>query len=195
MENLIQVKQNFLNWTVQITQQGTTNPQTATTDSTGSFMIPNLCNGTYTLTEELQPGWSETVPVNPDSYTINITTGNAITDEIFGNISAYRSYSDTKTNSYPTPTPTPLQRRLQHQRLPDSQHRIQPQRPILPTPTPYPTAVPTPGNTYLGMTVYLDGIGDRGDNTNPKASTQTVIKILFIQQLMLLFGFIQQAIT
>ena len=94
------------NWTVQITQQGTTNTQTATTDSTGSFMIPNLCNGTYTLTEELQPGWSETVPVNPDSYTINITTGNAITNEIFGNTLAPPTPTP-KPTATPTPTPVP----------------------------------------------------------------------------------------
>lgn len=126
-------EQKLTGWTVQITPQGSSTPQTFTTDSTGSFMIPNLCNGTYTLSEITKPGWQETVPVNPNSYTINITTGNAITDKDFGN-----------TVAPPTPTPTV---------------------------TPIPTATPTPSNTTLNMTVYLDGIGNRGDNTNPTASS------------------------
>jgi Mg-chelatase subunit ChlD len=134
-----QSEQKLSGWTVQIAQQGSSTPQSFTTDSTGSFMIPNLCNGTYTLTEVTKPGWAETVPVNPNSYTINITTGNALTDQDFGNIVAP-----------PTPTPT--------------------QTPT-PTPTPKPTATPTPSKTSLNMTVYLDGIGSRGDNTNPTASS------------------------
>jgi Mg-chelatase subunit ChlD len=132
-------EQKLSGWTVQLAQQGQTT-QSFTTDSTGSFMIPQLCNGTYTLTEVPQNGWNETVPVNPSSYTINITTGNAFTDINFGNVVAP-----------PTPTPTPK-----------------------PTATPTsvpPTVTPTPGKTTLNMTAFLDGIGNRGDNTNPTASS------------------------
>jgi len=136
-------EQKLSGWTVDLTKQGSSTTQTYTTDSTGSFMIPNLCNGTYTLSEVTQSGWKETVPVNPNSYTINITTGNAITDEDFGNIVAP-----------PTPTPTP-----------------EPTATPTPTPTPQPTATPTPSITTMNMTVFLDGIGDRGDNTNPTASS------------------------
>ena len=131
-------EQKLSGWTIQIAQQGQPT-QSFTTDSTGSFMIPQLCNGTYTLTEVLQNGWRETVPVNPNSYTINITTGNALTDQDFGNIVAP-----------PTPTPTP--------------------KPTA-TPTPNPTATPTPGVTRMNMTISLDGIGNRGDNTNPTGSS------------------------
>jgi len=98
-------EQKLSGWQVQITQGTATGAatQTFTTDSTGSFMIPNLCNGTYTLTETTKSGWQETVPTNPNSYTINITAGNALTDKDFGNIFAP---APTPTNT-PTPTPTP----------------------------------------------------------------------------------------
>lgn len=33
------------------------------------------------------------------------------------------------------------------------------------------TPIPTPGNTSISVKVLLDGIGNRGDNTNPNAST------------------------
>ena len=118
-------EQKLPGWTIDLTQQGSSTPQTYTTDSTGSFMIPNLCNGNYTLSEVTQAGWKETVPVNPNSYSVSITAGNAVTDKDFGNIVAP-----------PTPTPTP-----------------------------------TPAQATMNMTVYLDGIGDRGDNTNPTASS------------------------
>jgi len=143
-------EQTLPGWTVQIAQQGQPT-QTFTTDSTGAFMIPQLCNGTYTLTEVLQPGWKETVPVNPNSYTINITTGNAFTDENFGNIVAP-----------PTPTPTPH---------PTATPTPKPTATPIPTATPKPTATPTPGITRLNMTVSLDGIGNRGDNTNPTGNS------------------------
>jgi hypothetical protein len=45
-----------------------------------------------------------------------------------------------------------------------------------PTPTPHPTATPTPTPiplTTMYMTVYLDGIGYRGDNTNPTDSSDS----------------------
>jgi Mg-chelatase subunit ChlD len=158
-------EQKLSGWTVQITQQGTTNTQTFTTDSTGSFMIPNLCNGTYTLQEVLQPGWTETVPVNPDSYTINITTGNAITNEIFGNIMVPPTPTPTPT-AVPTPTPKPTA-------TPEPTATPVPTATPAPTATPMPTAVPTPGQTSMNLTVYLDGIGDRGDNTNPTADSDS----------------------
>src|SRR5581483_556771 len=113
-------EQKLSGWTVQLTKQGTNNVQTFTTDTTGAFMIPKLCNGSYTLNEVLQSGWKATVPVNPASYTINVTTGNAITDEDFGNIVAP-----------PTPTPTPK---------PTATPTPKPTA----TPTPVPTTTPTP---------------------------------------------------
>lgn len=141
-------EQKLSGWTLQLNKQGSSTPQTFTTDSTGSFMIPNLCNGSYTLNEVTQSGWKETVPVNPNSYTIDITDGNALTDQDFGNIIAPPTPTLTPT---PTPTPTPTA-----------------------TPTPEPTPTPTTAPlTRMEMTVYLDGIGNRGDNTNPTASSDS----------------------
>lgn len=120
-----QSEQKLSGWTIQLTQQGSTTPQTFTTDSTGSFMIPHLCNGTYTLKEVAQSGWKQTVPGDPNGYTISITSGNAFTDKVFGNSVA------------------PLS----------------------------PTATPTPAIATMNMTVFLDGIGNRGDNANPTASS------------------------
>src|SRR6185437_10358944 len=119
-------EQKLSGWTVQLAQQGQAT-QSFTTDSTGSFIIPQLCNGTYTLTEVLQSGWKETVPVNPNSYTINITTGNAITDQAFGNIVAP-----------PTPTPTPK---------PTATPTPKPTVTPTPLPTAKPTTTPTPKPT------------------------------------------------
>jgi len=93
-------------WTVQLTQQGATTPQTFTTDSNGAFMIPNLCNGNYTLKEIPQPGWKQTVPADPNGTPISITTGNALTDKNFGNIVAPPTPVPTATST-PTPTPVP----------------------------------------------------------------------------------------
>jgi Mg-chelatase subunit ChlD len=147
-------------WTVQITQQGQPT-QSFVTDSTGSFMIPQLCNGTYTLTEVVQNGWKETVPVNPNSYTITITTGNAITDIDFGNIVAPPTPTPTpKPTATPTPKPTAT---------PTPKPTATPTPIPTATPTPIPTATPIPSKTKLNLTVYLDGIGNRGDNTNPNA--------------------------
>ena len=132
-------EQKLTGWTLQLTQQGSSTPTTITTDSTGSFMIPNLCSGTYTLKEVLQPGWAQTLPSDPNGYTFTISNGNAVTDKIFGDIKAP-----------PTPTPTAT-----------------PQPTATPTPTSTPTPTPTPGLTRMALTVQLDGIGNRGDNTNP----------------------------
>ncbi len=159
-------EQKLPGWTVQLALQGGST-QTFTTDTTGAFMIPKLCNGTYTLTEVLQSGWKETVPVNPASYTINITTGNALTDVNFGNIIAPPTPTPTlmptatptpKPTATPTPKPTST---------PTPNPTTTPTPKPTTTPTPKPTAIPTPGKTLMAMTVLQDGIGSRGDNTNP----------------------------
>ena len=121
-------EQKLSGWTVQLTSQGSSAPQSITTDSTGSFMIPDLCNGTYTLKELTQPGWGQTVPANADGYTFTISDGNAFTDKIFGNK-------------------------------------------VVPTPEPTNTPTPTTPLTQISLTVLLDGIGSRGDNANPTASS------------------------
>ncbi|MGI8420127.1 MAG: VWA domain-containing protein [Candidatus Levyibacteriota bacterium] len=131
-------------WSLQLTQQGSYSSQTFTTDATGHFMIPNLCNGTYTLKEVPQSDWTQTVPADPNGYAFTVTGCNALTDKIFGNI-----HSSPSSYGYQT-TPT---------------------QGTIPTVVATATPAPTSGATTMNITVSLDGIGNRGDNTNPNDSS------------------------
>ena len=96
-------------WTLQLITGATT--KSLETDSTGAFSFVELCDGNYTLKEVLQPGWKQTVPTDPNGYTLTITNGNSTTDKNFGNAiapTATPSPSPTpKPTSTPTPNPTP----------------------------------------------------------------------------------------
>ncbi len=87
-------------WTLQLTSGS--NTKSIVTDSTGAFSLDNLCDGSYTLKEVLQPGWEQTIPADPNGYTITITNGNSVTDKIFGNVIAPTS------NPSPTPATTSI---------------------------------------------------------------------------------------
>ncbi len=76
-------------WLVQL-NSSTGRMQTITSDSTGTFTFPNLCDGSYSLSQIPQTGWTQTVPVNPQTYPITITKGNAYTDMLFGNYKGSR---------------------------------------------------------------------------------------------------------
>lgn len=65
-----------------------------------------------------------------------------------GNANNPKSYNPFLPEVSPTATPTPK-----------------------PTFTPSPTLTPTPALTEISLTVLLDGIGNRGDNANPTASS------------------------
>ncbi len=43
---------------------------TTTTDVNGDYSFPDLGPGTYTVAEELQPGWVQTAPPPPGTYTV-----------------------------------------------------------------------------------------------------------------------------
>ncbi|MBA3724780.1 MAG: hypothetical protein H0W89_07950, partial [Candidatus Levybacteria bacterium] len=77
-------EQGMPGWIIQLYSSATT-PQTITTDSTGSYTFPNLCDDTYTVRQVLQSGWKQTYPVTPKDYAVSLTNGNAVTDKIFGN--------------------------------------------------------------------------------------------------------------
>jgi hypothetical protein len=56
------------------------------TDPSGQYLFTRLIPGTYTLTEELQSGWSQTYPPAPGSHTVVITTpGTSVNGIDFGN--------------------------------------------------------------------------------------------------------------
>lgn len=132
-------------WSVYAQNSGTATPQPTPqpikTDESGTYNIGNLCDGSYTLKQTAQPGWTQTVPVNPNEYMVNITGGSAVTDKNFGN------YKNEPTPIPPTPTLLP------------------------PTPTSTIEPTPTPAGTTLILNGLLDGIGSRGDNSNPDGSS------------------------
>jgi Mg-chelatase subunit ChlD len=124
-------------WTLQLTaSSGTTS---IVSDSTGVFNFVDLCDGNYTLKEVPQTGWQQTLPADPNGYSLSIINGISFTDKNFGNKIAP-----------PTPTPTP-------------QPTATPT--LIPTSTPLPT--PTLGLTQLQLTIYEHSIWNSGDNTNP----------------------------
>ncbi len=85
-----QTEQKLPGWTLQLFPQGSTTPQTFTTDSTGDVTISGLCDGKYQLKEVLQTGWRQTLPSDPNGYTITINNGAVFTDKNFGNSKASR---------------------------------------------------------------------------------------------------------
>jgi hypothetical protein len=54
------------------------------TDDAGDYMFQNLIPGIYTLTEELRPGWAQTLPAS-GSYIIGLESDENETDVDFGN--------------------------------------------------------------------------------------------------------------
>lgn len=54
------------------------------TNKEGYYCVDVKPNNTYTISEVLQTGWSQTYPVNPDSYTVTVKPGETI-NVTFGN--------------------------------------------------------------------------------------------------------------
>lgn len=58
---------------------------TATTDATGAYSFTGVCDASYTVSEELQNGWAQTSPVNPNYYSVTISGGDNHPNKNFGN--------------------------------------------------------------------------------------------------------------
>lgn len=118
--------------------------KTTITDASGNYLFTSVCDGPYSLKVVPQSGWIQTSPTDPNGYSISITNGFSILDKNFG-------------LKLSPPTATPL-----------------PTATATATPLPSPTITPIPtvaGTTTLSLTVSFDGIGSRGDNSNPDEST------------------------
>lgn len=76
-------------WLLQLTSS-TGQIQSITSDSTGTYSFPGLCDGSYTVSQVNKTGWRQTIPVNPSKYAVNIANGNGATDIIFGNYQGTR---------------------------------------------------------------------------------------------------------
>ncbi len=69
-------------WTVVLT--GTGGTFTTTTDGNGNYCFQNVPPGTYTLFEQLQPGWVQTAPAG-STYPMTVAASQVITGLDFGN--------------------------------------------------------------------------------------------------------------
>ncbi|RCK75844.1 MAG: Cell surface protein [Ignavibacteriae bacterium] len=56
-----------------------------TTGSNGIYFFGSLPAGTYTVSEVLQAGWTQTCPATPGTYTINLSAGQQVSGIDFGN--------------------------------------------------------------------------------------------------------------
>ena len=69
-------------WHINLTGAAT---MSTTTDANGNFCFNNLPAGQYTIAEVNQPGWIQTAPQNPNTFTVTLTPGGHIQLLNFGN--------------------------------------------------------------------------------------------------------------
>ena len=67
-------------WTIKLS-----NGATAVTDALGNYYFTNLPPGAYTVSEVNQPGWTQTYPAIPGTYSVTLTHGQVIGNLDFGN--------------------------------------------------------------------------------------------------------------
>ena len=59
--------------------------RTTTTDGSGSFSFTGLTPGTYVVSEVVPAGFAQTAPPAPGTFTVTLTTGQAVGNLVFGN--------------------------------------------------------------------------------------------------------------
>jgi protocatechuate 3,4-dioxygenase beta subunit/glutamine cyclotransferase len=72
-------------WTIDLFDAAGDLVATTVTDANGDFSFTDVFPGTYTVQEEQQPGWIQTAPAPPGTYTFNATSGQDVSGLIFGN--------------------------------------------------------------------------------------------------------------
>ena len=72
-------------WTVDLLDVNGNIVATTITDANGDYSFTDVGPGTYTVQEELQPGWIQTAPPLPGTYTVTATSGQDATGLLFGN--------------------------------------------------------------------------------------------------------------
>ena len=71
-------------WTVDLFDSSGDLLATTTTDVNGDYSFTDLGPGTYTVTEEIQPGWVQTAPPPPGTYTVPAMSGTNVGGLLFG---------------------------------------------------------------------------------------------------------------
>ena len=92
-------------WTIHLS-----NGQTAVTDSNGDYYFLNLLDGSYTVTEEVSPHWTQTHPA-AGSYTVSIGNGYGTNQLDFGNTA---KCCDNCTEPYPLSYQVALQANVEY---------------------------------------------------------------------------------
>jgi protocatechuate 3,4-dioxygenase beta subunit len=72
-------------WTIDLLNPAGAIVATTTTDANGNYSFTNVGPGTYTVQEELKPGWIQTYPAPPGTYTVTTSSGQNVGGEDFGN--------------------------------------------------------------------------------------------------------------
>ncbi|HUM69035.1 MAG TPA: SdrD B-like domain-containing protein, partial [Chloroflexota bacterium] len=69
-------------WVIEL--EGVTTTLTTTTNASGHYWFMGITTGTYTITEQLQPGWTQTYPPSGD-WVVSYVPSQAIENLDFGN--------------------------------------------------------------------------------------------------------------
>jgi len=72
-------------WTIDLLDATGAIVATTVTDANGDYSFSDVGPGTYTVQEELQPGWIQTYPAPPGTYRVTVTSGSDQTGLNFGN--------------------------------------------------------------------------------------------------------------
>lgn len=181
-------------WTIQATSSAGT--KTAVTDATGNYSLPGLCDGSYKLSQQMKTGWSQTSPKEPSGYAITISNAGQFNDKHFGNTdkarcsdnidndnNGFKDAADSTCHTDGNPkNPASYDPQKDGERgggntCADSKDNngdglIDGGDPVChkdsdpKNPASYDPNLPE-NTTTIDVTVLLDGIGNRGDNTNP----------------------------
>jgi hypothetical protein len=73
-------------WTVDVFDSSNNLAGSAVTDANGNYTVLNIGPGSsFTLSEVVQSGWTQTAPSNPSYYTFTTTSGVNVVGGVFGN--------------------------------------------------------------------------------------------------------------
>ncbi len=86
------------NWTISLFNGSATT--TTTTDINGNYAFSNLPAGNYTVSEVQQNGWMQTFPAPPGTYSVNLSAGQNVIGENFGNHKINQCRKDDNDNDH-----------------------------------------------------------------------------------------------